>query len=85
MELNAELDRYLAARDWVTMREIKAGMALGWDDARTVWTELLPGLVGLGFVERRDPASVRDGARFRASDAFRAWVAAERSPAAVTA
>jgi len=80
MELNHELDRYLAARGWVTMRQIKAEMSLDWDAARAVWGELLPGLVGMGFVERREPATTRDGAGFRASDAFRAWVAAERAP-----
>ncbi|MDX6555942.1 MAG: hypothetical protein QOD86_2137 [Miltoncostaeaceae bacterium] len=80
MELNHELDRYLAANDWVTMRRIKAEMGLGWDDARAVWGELLPGLVSMGFVERREAATSRDGAGFRASDAFRAWVAAERAP-----
>ena len=80
MELNHELDRYLAASDWVTMRQIKAELGLDWDAARTVWSEL-PGLVGVGFVERREPATARDGAGFRASDAFRAWVAAERVPA----
>ena len=80
MELNAELDGYLAARGWVTMRAVKADLGLGWDDARTVWSELLPGLVAMGFVERREPAMERDGAAFRASDAFRAWVLAGRQP-----
>lgn len=85
MSLNADLDRYLAAGEWVTMRQIKADMDLTWDDARTVWNELLPGLVGMGFVERQDAANSRDGATFQASDAFRAWVAAGREPATVSA
>jgi hypothetical protein len=85
MTLNADLDRYLAAREWVTMRQIKADLRLDWDDARTVWAELLPGLVGLGFVERREPRAPRDGAGFRASEAFRAWVAADRVAEPATA
>lgn len=83
MTLAADVDHYLAGRGWVGMREIKADLELGWDDARRVWGELLPGLVSMGFVEREAPTDSRAGARFQASEAFRAWVAAERTPAEV--
>lgn len=83
MELSADLDRYLATREWVTMRAVKADLELGWDDARAVWGELLPGLVAMGFVERREPETSREGAGFRASEAFRASVLAGREPALI--
>ena len=85
MTVSADVDRYLAERDWVTMRAIKADLELGWEDARRVWGELLPGLVSMGFVEREEATGPRQGARFRASDAFRAWVAAGRVPAEAVA
>jgi hypothetical protein len=83
--LAADLDRYLARNGWVTMRQIKADLALDWDDAQKVWTYLLPGLEATGFIERREGAGPRQGAAFRASAAFAEWVNAEpvREPAAV--
>jgi hypothetical protein len=85
VNLAADLDHYLAANDWVTMRQIKADLGLDWDAAHRVWTYLLPGMVATGFVERRDGAGPRHGAAFRASAAFAEWVNAEpaREPAAV--
>lgn len=67
------------------MRQIKADLGLDWDAAHKVWTYLLPGMVATGFAERREGAGAREGASFRASEAYAEWVNAdlEREPAAV--
>ena len=85
MSSYTDLDRYLARREWVTMRQIKADLGLDWDAAHKVWTYLLPGMVATGFAERREAAGAREGASFRASEAYAEWVNAEvqREPAAV--
>jgi hypothetical protein len=81
VNLAADLDRYLAANEWVTMRQIKADLGLDWDAAQKVWTYLLPGMEATGFIERRDGAGPREAATFRASAAFAEWVNAEPQPA----
>ena len=80
MTLSADLDRYLARSEWVTMRQIKADLGLDWDDARKVWNYLLPGLVATGFAEQREGAGPREGVTFRASEAYAAWVTADWKP-----
>ena len=85
MSSYTDLDRYLARGEWVTMRQIKADLGLDWESAHKVWTYVLPGMVATGFAERREGAGAREGACFRASEAYAEWVNADlqRVPAAV--
>jgi len=76
-----DLDRYLARREWVTMRQIKADLGLDWEAAHKVWTYVLPGMAATGFAERREATGAREGASFRASEAYAEWVNADMQPA----
>ena len=71
-----ELEQYMSAREWVTMREIYADLQLSREQGERVWRTLLPGLSQLGLVEQVAPEGPRLPTRFRATTHFRDWVTA---------
>jgi len=74
--MEKRLESYMSDAEWVTMRAIYADLRLSREEGERVWRTVLPGLVQLGLVERIDPKGPRTPTRFRATEHFRAWVAA---------
>ena len=74
--MEKRLEQYMTEREWVTMREIYADLELSRDEGENVWRVVLPGLDQLGLIERTAPEGARQPHRFRATEHFRAWIAA---------
>jgi hypothetical protein len=78
--MEKRLESYMSGNDWVTMRAIYADLELSREEGEQVWRVVLPGLERLGLVERAAPEGPRMPTRFRATEHFRAWIAAGERP-----
>jgi len=74
--MEKRLEHYMGDREWVTMRELYADLDLSREEGEHVWRIILPGLGQLGLVESVAPTGPRLPTRFRATEHFRAWIAA---------
>lgn len=74
--MEKRLEQYMGDREWVTMREIYAHLELSREDGERVWRTILPGLEQLGLIEKAVAEGPRQPNRFRATEHFRAWIAA---------
>jgi hypothetical protein len=83
--MEKRLEQYMADRTWVAMREIYADLELSREEGQHVWRVVLPGLEQLGLIEKTPSSGPREPNRFRATEHFRAWIAAgERLEPALT-
>lgn len=74
--MEKRLEQYMGDREWVTMREIYADLELSRGEGERVWRIILPGLEQLGLIEKTASEGPRQPNRFRATEHFRAWIAA---------